>query len=160
MIVKCKCGQDNRIPDVTTPGSTYRCGNCEKELHFIVTATATPLINAVPGTPYPVAPVTVNENVSKAPAIVSAVLLLLAAVGRWPYGFYTLLRFAACGSAVYLAVQGNELKKFAWVWIMGFMAVLFNPLVPIRLPRSSWQAIDLVAAIVFAVSISILRKRS
>jgi hypothetical protein len=43
---------------------------------------------------------------------------------------------------------------------MGFMAVLFNPLVPIRLPRSSWHALDLVAAIVFGVSIPIFRKRS
>lgn len=81
-------------------------------------------------------------------------------MGRWPYGSYTLLRLAVSASAAYMAVRAHELEKVAWIWIMGSMAVLFNPLVPIRLPRSNWQAIDAVAAIVFAVSIPMLRKRS
>ena len=47
MIVKCKCGQDKRVSDVTTPGSTYRCGKCREKLHLSVTATGTPLSNTV-----------------------------------------------------------------------------------------------------------------
>jgi hypothetical protein len=86
------------------------------------------------------------------------VFLLLAVFGRWPYGFYTLLRFAVCGSATFLAVQAFELKKSVWVWIMAAMAVLFNPLIPIRLPRDAWQVIDLIAAVVLAVSLFTIRR--
>ncbi|HXJ94944.1 MAG TPA: DUF6804 family protein [Terriglobia bacterium] len=124
-----------------------------------MTAIPIPLNNVVPDTPYRIASRDAHENMSKVPAIVSAVLLLLAVLGRWPYGFYTLLRLGACGGAVYLAVQANALRRFAWAWIMGGVAVLFNPLVPIRLPRSAWQVIDVVAAVVFAASIPMLRKR-
>jgi len=159
MTIKCKCGKDNRIPDETGPRIRYRCGKCGAELHFIVTAVPAPLNGGVQGTRHPFAPATAHESVSKAPAIVSALFLVLAVLGRWPYGFYTILRFAACGSAAYTAVKANELRKLAWVWIMCSMAVLFNPLVPIRLPRSDWQAIDLAAAIVFAASMAMLRRR-
>lgn len=100
-----------------------------------------------------------QKSISKALAIISMVFLFLAVFGCWPSGFYTLHRFAVCGSSIYLAVQANELGKRAWIWIMGAMAVLFNPLIPVRLPRSDWQAMDFIAAVVFAISLVAFRKR-
>lgn len=99
------------------------------------------------------------KRVTRAPAIVSCAFLLLAVFARWPYGFYTLLRFAVCGSAAYLAVQAYELKKHAWVWVMGSIAVLFNPFIPVHLRRSDWQVIDFIVAVVFAVSLATIRPR-
>jgi len=98
------------------------------------------------------------QPVSKVPAISSIIFLLLAVSGRWPYGFYTLLRLVVCVSAVYLVFQANELKKTAWIWLMGGTALLFNPLIPVRLGRSDWQVFDLMAAVVFGVSLAAIRE--
>ncbi len=100
-----------------------------------------------------------SPRVSKWPALASIAFLLLAAVGGWRYGFYTLLRLVVCGSAIYLAVQANKLRKSAWVWVMGGTAVLFNPLVPVRVHRSDWQVLDFIGAVVFGTSLFTIREK-
>jgi len=81
-----------------------------------------------------------------------AILLLVAAVfGRWPYGFYTFLRLFVCGTSAYLAFVAYASKSKAWPWLMGALAILFNPIVPIHLHRNSWQVLDALAAIVLVV---------
>jgi ABC-type Mn2+/Zn2+ transport system permease subunit len=85
------------------------------------------------------------------------IFLFLAVLGKWPNGFYTLLRFAVCGSAVYLAWSAAMLNKRTWAWLMGAGAVLFNPFVQVRFDRPTWQAIDFIAALVFAASLIFVR---
>jgi hypothetical protein len=48
------------------------------------------------------------------------------------------------------------MKRIAWTWIFGVLAVLFNPIAPVYLQRATWQIIDwatigvvVIAAIVF-----------
>ena len=86
-------------------------------------------------------------------AVISIALLVLAAVGRWPYGFYTFLRIVVCGSAVYLAVHAHQTRNVLWAWVMGAVAVLFNPLVPVYLRRSQWFWFDVIASLVFILSL-------
>ncbi len=93
------------------------------------------------------------------PAIVSLAFLVVALFGRWPYGFYTLMRFVVCESGVFLALRANEIKKSLWVWLMGGIAVLFNPLLPIRVHRSDGQFLDLITAVLFAISIPVITKK-
>jgi len=100
-----------------------------------------------------------QENRAVAPAIVAVIFLALGLIDRWPYGFYTVLRVVVCVSAVYLAVLARELRRFNWVWLMAILALLFNPLVPVRLPRAPWQIIDLIAAGIFLASLLFLRGR-
>jgi uncharacterized membrane protein len=102
----------------------------------------------------------VAKTSSGFPALASIVFLLLAVFGRWPYGFYTILRFVVCGSAIYIAVQAHAQDKSGWAWVMAVTAILFNPFVPVYLSRSHWQPIDFIAAVVFAISIAALRGRS
>jgi DNA polymerase-3 subunit epsilon len=120
MIVKCNCGQDNRIPDVTTPGSMYRCGKCREELHFIVTARATPLTNTVPGTPYPVVPAAVKQNT--APAVLRFAAIDFETADYW--------RDSACAVGV-VKVQDDKIvhrhyelvrpprQEFVFSWLHG-----------------------------------------
>ena len=86
------------------------------------------------------------------PSIVS-ILMLIACLGQWPYGYYTLLRFVVCGSAVYIAVVSYEWKQIWACWVFGIIAFLFNPLIPIHLDRDLWMGIDLLCAVFFAVSL-------
>jgi len=82
------------------------------------------------------------------PAIIAA-LMLLGALGQWPYGYYQLLRFVVCGSATYVAFVAYESKKLWVTLVFGFIAVLFNPLIPVHLSREIWQPIDVVCALLF-----------
>jgi hypothetical protein len=78
--------------------------------------------------------------------------LLLAALARWPYGFYEFLRLAICTATIILAWRAS-LNGFALRAVtMGLVAILFNPFVPVHLARSSWIPIDLLVAIMIVAS--------
>jgi len=84
--------------------------------------------------------------------------MLLLTLAPWPYGYYQLLRFVVCGAAVYVAVTAYKWQRTWVTWLFGFIAVLFNPLIPIHLSRDIWQPIDLISAILFLVAVLILKK--
>ena len=89
--------------------------------------------------------------------IAIAVLLLAIPSGIWPYGYFVLLRWVITGAALYNIWVAYNLQKMGWVWIMGGIALLFNPIVPLHLDKSIWQVLDLVAASIFLVSIFKIR---
>jgi len=91
------------------------------------------------------------------PAAIAA-LMLFGALGYWPYGYYQLLRFVVCGVSAYTAFVAYQWQKLWATWLFGFIAVLFNPLVPIHLPRELWQTIDVACAFLFVAIASVLRK--
>ena len=82
------------------------------------------------------------------PAIIAAVILLFA-LAPWPYGYYQLLRLVVCGVALYMAFVAFNLQKILAVWVFGFVAILFNPLIPIQLSREIWKPIDVICALLF-----------
>ena len=91
------------------------------------------------------------------PAIVAA-LMLLAALGHWPYGYYVLLRWIVCGAAVFVAINAFGFQQSWATWIFGIVAVLFNPLVPVHLSRQAWAPIDLITASLFILAAFILQR--
>ena len=82
------------------------------------------------------------------PSIVAAAMLF-GALAQWPYGYYQLLRWVVCGVAIFVAVSTYGWKKLWATWLFGFVAILFNPLIPIHLSRDVWQPIDVVCSILF-----------
>lgn len=91
------------------------------------------------------------------PAII-ATIILLGALADWPYGYYQLLRLVTCGIAIYIAYTAYAWKKIWVVWLFGFIALLFNPLIPIHLSRELWQPINVICALLFAVVAFALQK--
>ena len=74
-----------------------------------------------------------------------AVLLCLGVLSL-PYVYYTLLRIIVTISAiinVYTFLEESNMEK---VYLFGFLAILFNPLIPIYLGKELWILIDLAAA--------------
>ena len=59
--------------------------------------------------------------------------------------FYTLLRWVCCAVFAYSAFSTFQMKRAAWTWIFGILAVLFNPVVPVYLQRATWQVVDSAA---------------
>lgn len=89
-------------------------------------------------------------TVSSAPAIIAIVLLLLSFF-QWPYAYYMFMKFIVTSSMVYYGYNWFRVAKRQdlWLWTLGAVAVLFNPIFPIYLHnRTAWGIID-VAVIIF-----------
>ena len=88
--------------------------------------------------------------------IITAALLIWA-LSKHPYGYYTLLRFVVCGVTAFGVYFAAEFKRIGWAWIFGIIAILFNPIFPIRLDRNTWAIIDVGVAVILLISIFILK---
>ena len=93
------------------------------------------------------------------PAAVASVLLL-GALGQWPYGYFTLLRWVTCIAAVIVAYNAYDWGHTWAVWVFGFVAILFNPLVPVYLSRDIWRPIDVATALLFTIAILAIARPS
>jgi hypothetical protein len=85
--------------------------------------------------------------------VIASVLLLFALLDGWPYEFFTILRFVVCGSSTYVAWLSYKDGQENWTWILGAIALLFNPFLPIYLTREIWVVIDSATAVLLIVAI-------
>lgn len=73
--------------------------------------------------------------------------MLFVGAAPMPYGYYTLLRLIACGVFAYAAWvaydQRNKLLPYAYA----ALALIFNPIIKIHLPKDIWILIDVGAGI-------------
>ena len=90
--------------------------------------------------------------------IIAIAMSLLAIPSIWPYAYYQLLRWVLCGSGVYLGFLAHKKENIVWTWIMGIIAVLFNPIFPFYLDKGIWVILDLVVAVLFTISIWKIKK--
>ena len=88
-----------------------------------------------------------------------AAVMLFAALGRHPYDYYTLLRWVACGVAAFTAFQAVEIKKTGWLWVFVIVAIVLNPIAPLRLKRETWEIVDAAAAVLLLLSIAVMDVR-
>jgi hypothetical protein len=88
---------------------------------------------------------------------IAAGFLFIALIDGWPYGYFTLLRFIVTAVTVYVAYISYEQGRENWTYAFGFIAVLFNPIIPIHLTREIWLPIDLSVATFLLASISFLK---
>jgi len=91
-----------------------------------------------------------NKNIA---IIISVVFLFLAMIEGWPYGFFTLLRLVVSGTTAYLTWLAYRIEKQTWSWIFGFIALVFNPLIPLHLGRGLWKVIDLLVGVFLFISV-------
>ncbi len=88
--------------------------------------------------------------------------LLLLAIADMPIGYYTFLRIVVTIGAVAVVVYEFENGFNFWLFAFGFIAIFFNPLVPVYLnDKDMWMPIDFAAAILFGIkSFSIKKNES
>ena len=78
-----------------------------------------------------------------------AIVALVAAVPSiWPYGYYVLLRLVVTGVAIFgiVVLRGGGPADLVG---LGVVALLFNPIIPVHLPKVAWVFIDLSVAVYF-----------
>lgn len=77
---------------------------------------------------------------------ICAAMLFLGAAPL-PYGYYILLRLVACGVFAFAAFVSFDRKNKTLPWVYGLLALLFNPIIKIYLPKETWAFVDVAAAI-------------
>lgn len=67
-----------------------------------------------------------------------------------PYGYYFLSRLVVFVCAIYFAMQLNDQSDTTWVWIFGFLALLYNPFIPIHLgSKGLWVIVNIITVVMF-----------
>lgn len=89
--------------------------------------------------------------------VISTTVLILALFDGWQYGFFTVLRFTVFSSTAYVAYLAYQNQKEGWAGLLGGIAVLFNPFIPVYFSRDVWVVIDFVTAVMLATSIFSLK---
>ncbi len=89
-----------------------------------------------------------------------AAIILFVGVGMYPYNYYEFLRWVVCVSAFYSAYMFYQSKNIFWVWVFSIIGILFNPIAPFYLARSTWQDIDFITGVIFIIAIFIRRKKN
>jgi len=72
--------------------------------------------------------------------------LLLAILPFWPYGYFTMLRLIICVVGGYIAYQCYQREILEWQWAFIIIALLYNPIIPVGLPRGLWIIVNLITA--------------
>jgi hypothetical protein len=86
------------------------------------------------------------------------VILLVGGTSPLPDGYHTFTRMVTCGVAAAIALSGFRDRPVSqWAVPFALVAVLFNPFIPIHLPRQTWVYLDLGAAAMFAAHLVFVR---
>ena len=84
-----------------------------------------------------------NENILLGVCVFA---LVIAAFMHLPYFFYVLLRVLICTASAYLSTKRYKERRIPWVWTFGVIALLFNPVFPVRMTRADWQVVNILVA--------------
>lgn len=78
-------------------------------------------------------------------------IALLICLSPMPYGYYTLIRFAAMIYFTCLAFVFYGGNKETLAVISGALAILFQPFIKIALGRDIWNVVDVIVALALIV---------
>lgn len=87
---------------------------------------------------------------------ICAVMLFIGAAPL-PYGYYTLLRLVACGVFAFAAFVSFERKNKILPWVFCLLALLFNPIIKVHLPKEAWALVDIAAGVFLLVTAKAVR---
>jgi hypothetical protein len=76
-------------------------------------------------------------------------VLALVAIADMPYDFYRLLRWLTFGVSIALGVEKFRKNQTGWLWSLGIIALIFNPLVPFDFGRGIWRIFNICASVIF-----------
>lgn len=78
--------------------------------------------------------------------------MLFLGVIPLPYGYYTLLRMVVFGVFSFAAFVSFDRKNKTLPWVYGLLALVFNPIIKIHLPKEFWIFIDIGAGALLLIS--------
>ena len=89
-------------------------------------------------------------NIGKSIFWIAPIVIMAIGFLPMPYGYYNLSRLVVSGCAIYFAYQLFQKEEKTFVWVFGFLAVLYNPIIPVYLyEKEIWMVINIITGIVF-----------
>ncbi len=89
-------------------------------------------------------------NIDKRIFWILPIIVMALGVLLMPYGYYNLSRLVVCVCSVYFAFQLFKKEDMVFVWIFGFFAILYNPIIPIHLyEKAIWIVINTITIVFF-----------
>lgn len=89
-------------------------------------------------------------NIDKRIFWILPIIVMALGVLPMPYGYYNLSRLVVCVCSVYFAFQLFKKEDIVFVWIFGFFAILYNPIIPIHLyEKAIWIVINVITIFFF-----------
>ncbi len=102
-----------------------------------------------------------NKNSLALFLLIPAVLLIIAPLVSFPYGFYTLLRLIVSitsGFIIYHSYKGaggvNEISI-----IFALILILYNPFIPVHLSREIWMPINFITSGIYFYGFYKIKKK-
>ena len=92
------------------------------------------------------------------PQLICSAFLIFALNPDNPYGYYVLLRLICFSSFIYLAYKIIILGKHNWAYVLGSMALIYNPIIRVHLEREIWSIINIITILVLIPTIHLLPK--
>lgn len=81
---------------------------------------------------------------------IAPIVVMAIGVLPMPYGYYNLSRLVVCGCSTYFACHLFLRKDITFVWLFGFLAVLYNPIAPVHLyEKELWMIVNVLTAALF-----------
>jgi hypothetical protein len=81
--------------------------------------------------------------------VTSALLIIGAILTHFSHGFYNFLHVVVCAVFAWAVVIAILQRRALMACICGSLALLFNPIYPVRLSRDLWEFVDFVVALWF-----------
>lgn len=92
------------------------------------------------------------------PQLIVIGMLLWALYPGNPYKYYTFLRIVCCGVFAFLAAAAYEQRRYFWTVLLGIVAIIYNPILPVHLTRGVWSILNLLTIAPAIGSIFIIRE--
>jgi hypothetical protein len=70
-----------------------------------------------------------------------------------PYGYYVLLRWVCCAIFAYLALGAHRAGSEGWTWVLGVLALLYNPVASVHLGREIWEPVNIGTIVLVLASV-------
>jgi hypothetical protein len=148
-LVSCPhCGRVNRLPDVKGGRKGFfRCGSCSTTVKRTAAppAASTGKVLDAEFTQYELSMPLVGA------CWLAAIFLLLGFSSTFG-SFYSFLRIVPFGAAAYATFLAYQIKRPAWIWLMGGLTFFYIPVIVSLLDRVSWVMIDVAAIPIFLVA--------
>lgn len=88
---------------------------------------------------------------------VSILALVLALVWRPLTSYQLVLEFLVCVGALMVVAQAWRAGKYLWAAGFVAIAVLFNPAVPLAIPRTAFLGLDALCIVTFLISLAVVK---
>lgn len=101
-----------------------------------------------------------NQNDNMKYLLIICATFLLLGLAELPIGFYTILRIIITIGAISVIISEYESGLNSWIIVFGFVAIIFNPLIPVYLNNKNiWIPIDIITSILFIIKIITIKTK-